>query len=300
MKPILERLKEGEILVADGAMGSQLFQKGLQPGQCPELMNLTHPEILEEIARLYFEAGADIVQTNTFGASPLKLSDSGIEDNTGEINRLAVSFVKQTVKGKAYVSGSVGPTGRILEPYGDTEEEVIYFGFKKQIQALIDGGVDIITVETMTDLREATLAIQAAKSISPLIPVTATMTFDETPQGFFTIMGISTENATKGLESAGADIIGSNCGNGIEIMVKIARELKVLTSLPLIIQSNAGQPEVRDGEQVYLESPDFFAKKTRDLVDAGVSIVGGCCGTTPEHIHAIRNVVNSLNKSNLD
>ena len=300
MQSILERLNAGEILVADGAMGSILFQKGLQPGECPESMNLSHPEILEEIAASYFQAGADIVQTNTFGASPLKLSDSGLEEQTEKINVSAVSFVKKVVENRAYISGSVGPTGRILEPYGDTKEDLIYLCFERQIKALIDGGVNIITVETMLDLREASLAIRAAKTISPETPVMATMTFDETPRGFFTLMGVSTKEAANGLESAGADIIGSNCGSGIETMVKIAQELQTFSTLPLIIQSNAGHPEIRNGKQVYLETPEFFADKARELIESGVSIIGGCCGTTPEHIQAIRKVVDSLKKTDLD
>jgi len=300
MRSILEHLAKGEILVADGAMGSLLFSKGLQPGKCPESMNLTHPEILEEIATLYFQAGANIVQTNSFGASPLKLSDFQLEDRTEEINKKAASFVKKVVKNKAYVSGSVGPTGRILEPFGDTAEQPVYSGFELQISALMEGGVDIITVETMTDLREATLAIKAAKTVSPQTPIMATMTFDETPRGFFTMMGVNTKDAATGLESAGADIIGSNCGCGIKTMIKIAKELKTYSSLPVIIQSNAGYPEIEDGKQVYPETPDYFAQKTEELINIGVSIIGGCCGTTPEHIKAIRKVVNSLRRSNLD
>jgi 5-methyltetrahydrofolate--homocysteine methyltransferase len=164
--------------------------------------------------------------------------------------------------------------------------------FTRQIGACIDAGADVICVETMTDLNEATLAIQACKAVSPTIPICATMTFDATPRGFFTIMGVSIEQAARGLEEAGADVIGSNCGNGIEKMIEIAREFQKHTSLPLLIQSNAGLPEMEGDRPVYPETPEFMAEKCRELLSIGVSIIGGCCGTTPKHIAAIRNMVN--------
>ncbi len=275
-------------MVADGAMGTMLFQRGLKPGECPESLNLTAPEVLEEIAQLYFDAGADIIQANTFGASPLKLSDYGLEDKTEEINSKAVECVRKVVGDKAYIYGSCGPSGRLLKPYGDTDHDVLCRSFERQIKALIDAGVDTICIETMTDLHEATLAIKAAKSISQNMPVMATMTFDDTPRGFYTVMGVNIPDAARCLQEAGADIIGSNCGNGIENMIRIAREFKEVSNLPIIIQSNAGIPEMRDGELFYPETPEFFALKARELINIGVSIIGGCCGTTPEHIRAIR------------
>jgi len=293
MNTIFKRIKNREILVADGAMGTMLFARGLKPGEPPESVNLKNPEILEEIAQAYLDAGADIIQTNTFGASPLKLSDYGMQDKTEEINRIAVEKVRKVVREKAYVSGSVGPSGKLLKPFGDTEPDDIYLSFKRQMKALINADVDLICIETMTDLNEASLAIKAAKSISPEIPIMATMTFDETPRGFYTIMGVSIEDAVVGLQKAGADIIGSNCGNGIENMIKIAREFKKLTILPTIIQSNAGIPEMKEGKLFYSETSEFFAEKTKELIDAGVSIIGGCCGTTPEYIRAIRKVVDN-------
>jgi 5-methyltetrahydrofolate--homocysteine methyltransferase len=166
--------------------------------------------------------------------------------------------------------------------------------FTRQVRALADAGVDLFCVETMTDLNEATIAVAACKTVSPAIPVCATMTFDATPRGFFTIMGVSVEQAVRGLTEAGADVIGSNCGNGIEKMIDIAREFKTHTSLPLIIQSNAGLPAIANGKVVYSETPDFMAEKCRELIEIGVSVIGGCCGTTPAHIAAIRQVTNSL------
>ena len=291
MLSLPDRLKQHGVLVADGAMGTMLFQRGLKPGECPERMNLEHPNVLEEIAQLYLNAGAEIVQTNTFGGSPLKLSMYGLDNKTEEINTRAVHAVRKVVAGKAYISASCGPTGKLLEPFGDTNPEVIYEAFYRQMSAVIGEGVDMICIETMTDLNEASLAVQAARSISSSIPVCATMTFDPTQRGFFTIMGVTIEQAANGLTQAGANIIGSNCGNGIMNMIIIAKEFKKHTTLPVIIQSNAGVPILKNGISTFPETPEFMSEKSRELIDLGVKIIGGCCGTTPEHIAAIKKVV---------
>jgi 5-methyltetrahydrofolate--homocysteine methyltransferase len=300
MGSITARLANEEILVADGAMGSLLFQRGLKQGDCPESLNSRNPELLEEIARLYLMAGSDIVQTNTFGGSPLKLAEYGLEEKTEELNKAAAACVRRCVGSRAFVSGSCGPSGGILKPYGSADPEDLYHGFKRQMGALIDAGVDVICVETMTDVNEATLAVRAAKAISAKIPVMATMTFDETPRGFFTIMGVGIGEAARELEDAGADIVGSNCGNGIENMVKIAREFRAASDLPVLIQSNAGLPEMRSGAIVYPETPEYFAEQTEHLISAGASIIGGCCGTTPDHIRAVRQAVDSRRRSSVD
>jgi 5-methyltetrahydrofolate--homocysteine methyltransferase len=294
MEGLMQRIRRGEIIIADGAMGTILFQKGLKPHECPEKINLSRPDIPEQIAAEYLEAGAEIIQTNTFGGSPLKLNKYSLDDKTEQINRRAVECVRRAVGDKAYISGSVGPSGQILIPYGDTAPEQIYESALRQINSLIDAGVDVLCIETMTDISEATLNIRAARSISPTIPIMATMTFDQTPKGFFTIMGVTVEKAATALEKAGANLVGSNCGHGIEMMVKIAREFKTHSRLPLIIQPNAGLPELIDGVPVYKETPEIMAEKARELVAAGVSVIGGCCGTTPDHIAAIKQVVKSL------
>ncbi len=291
---MLERLARGEILVADGAIGTMLMARGLERGKPPESFNLTRSDVLVDIAREYLTAGADIVQTNTFGASRLKLKHYALDGKVREINENAVAAVRQAVGDKAYVSGSCGPTGQFLKPYGDIDPEEMTAVFHEQIDALVSAGVDLVCIETMTDLGEAVCALKAAKQVSGTVPVIATMTFDETPKGFFTIMGVNIKTAVEGLESAGADIIGSNCGNGIENMVRIGREFRERTKLPVIIQSNAGLPELRDKEVVYPESPDFMAGKVVELIDLGVSIIGGCCGTTPDHIRAFRKAVDAL------
>jgi 5-methyltetrahydrofolate--homocysteine methyltransferase len=237
------------------------------------------------------EAGADIIQTNTFGASPLRLALCSLEDKTEEINRNAVLAAKKAAEDRAYVVASCGPSGKFLKPYGDTEPEEIYDSFERQMKALISAGVDAVSIETMSDLPEVALAIKAAKAASPSTPVMAAMTFDLTPKGFFTLMGASVKEVARGLERVGADIIGSNCGKGIENMVRIARQFKACSRLPIIIQSNAGIPQMQGDKPTWPETPEFMAEKAKELVSLGVSIIGGCCGTTPEHVRAIRNVI---------
>ena len=291
MTAFLETVRGGGILVGDGAWGTMLMARGLELGDCPEAVNLENPEMLGEIASLYLDAGADIITTNTFGGSSLKLDSYGLADRTEEINREAVQALRSAIGDRAYVSGSVGPTGKILEPYGDTAPEELSESFLRQIGALIEAGADLICVETMMDLNEARLAVDAVRFLSTEIPIMATMTFDATPRGFFTMMGTSIEQAAAGLEDAGADVIGTNCGNGIEKMVEIAREFKRHSKLPIIIQSNAGLPENRAGEVIYPETPEFMADEAKQLIDIGVAVIGGCCGTGPDHIRALRSLV---------
>jgi len=288
MRPFLERVKSGPVIIADGAMGSFLMKRGLEPGQAPESFNLDRPDALREVAKLYLEAGAEVVQTNTFGGSALKLAAYGLDNRTEEINARAVELVREAVGERAYVSGSCGPSGRTLLPYGDTDPDEVFESFLRQTGALVEAGADVICVETMTDLTEAVLAVRAAREASADVPVMATMTFDATPRGFYTIMGVDVPGAAEGLLAAGADIVGSNCGNGIENMVSIAREYRACTDAPLLIQSNAGLPELVNGEVVYGETPEFMAEHAVELLNVGVQIIGGCCGTTPEHISALR------------
>lgn len=291
MRPLLQRLAAGEVLVADGALGTMLMARGLQPGACPERFNLDDAAVLEEIAALYLAAGAEIVQTNTFGGSPLKLAQYGLDGQTEPINAAAVAAVRRAVGDRAYVSASIGPSGRLLEPYGDTAPALVSVSYERQLQALAAAGVDLFCIETMTDLNEALLALAAARRVAPQIPVMATMTFDHTPRGYFTIMGTTPAQAASALTAAGADVIGSNCGNGSERMVEIARALRAATSAPLLIQSNAGLPVLRDGAALYPEAPELMAGQAATLLELGVNIVGGCCGTTPAHIAALRRTV---------
>lgn len=296
MIDLLSRLQAGDIIVADGAIGSLLMERGLPRGLCPESFNLSHPQFLEEIAGRYLEAGAEIIQTNTFGASPMKLSSFGLEEKCDEINARAVAAVRSAVGGRAYVSGSCGPTGRILKPFGDADPEDVSRTFQRQTRVLVDSGADLLCIETMTDLNEARLALEAARSVSSTIPIIATMTFDSTPRGYFTMMGVDVESAARGLAEAGANVIGSNCGTGTETMVEIAGEFGRHSSLPLAVQPNAGLPEIEGGRAVYRETPEFMATKVPELLDTGVRIIGGCCGTTPEHTRALRRAVDSASR----
>jgi 5-methyltetrahydrofolate--homocysteine methyltransferase len=222
MQSVLDRVRRGDVLVGDGAMGTMLMERGLGVGECPERFNLDRPEVVEEVARLYAEAGADIVSTNTFGGSALNLEQYGLGDRTEEVNRQAVHAARRGAAGRAYVAVSCGPCGRILQPYGDTPAASVASSFRRQLEAALSAGPDLVCVETMIDLEEARLAIQAVRECDLEIPLVATMTFDATPRGFFTVMGVTVEKAVAGLTDAGADIIGSNCGNGIDRLVEIA------------------------------------------------------------------------------
>jgi 5-methyltetrahydrofolate--homocysteine methyltransferase len=288
MNQILARLQAGERLLFDGGLGTMLIARGLKPSVCPESIVLTDPEWLVEIAGAYADAGADFVTTNTFGGSPMKLALYGIEGSMEPINRLAVERVRAAIGRRAWIAGSVGPSGRILKPYGDADPAAVLDGYRRQIEVLVAAGADVIAIETMMDPAEARLAITAARAVSDDIPVFATMTFDATPRGYRTVMGTTVEGAARELAEAGADVVGSNCGSGIESMIGVAREFRGQTTLPILIQPNAGLPE-RDGTSiVYRETPEFMAAKARELLDIGVAIVGGCCGTTPDHIRALR------------
>ncbi len=300
MENILKRLQRGDVIVGDGSLGTILMQRGLQQGlphgMAPEEFNLIKPYILEEIASLYLKAGAEIITTNTLGASPLRLQHYSLEGEMEAINRVAVEVVRGVVGDNAYVSASVGPTARLIKPLGDTEPEEIAMCFERQIAVLLAAGTDLICIETMTDLKEALLAIKAVRSLDSKIPIMATMTFGKTPRGYFTIMGTSVEEAAAELGNSGANAVGSNCGVGMETMVEIARTFRHHTHLPVAIQSNAGLPVVTENGLAYPETPDFFAAKTTELLDLGVQIVGGCCGSGPDHIRAIRKTVDSRRK----
>jgi len=285
------RLAGGDILLSDGAMGTLLQAEGLGPGEAPEAWNLARPEILEKIAKAYIQAGSDLVHTNSFGASPLKLAAHGLADQCEEINQAAASIAVRAVVGRGLVSGSIGPCGKLLAPYGEADPAEVREGFGIQARALVAGGVDMLTVETMTDLAEAVLAVQAAREAVGEGTVLVSMTFDPTPRGWFTIMGNDIPTVARELADAGADVIGSNCGQGTEGMLSVAGELAKATDLPLLIQANAGLPILKDGKVHYPETPAEMAAVLPELLAAGVKIVGGCCGTTPAHIVALRKVL---------
>jgi 5-methyltetrahydrofolate--homocysteine methyltransferase len=288
---ILDELKSGKVLLSDGALGTMLQIKGMAPGECPELWNITRRSDVAEIARSYLLAGSDIVTTNSFGASRLKLSQYGLGERTSEINQAAASICRESAGSDKHVAGSIGPTGKMLL-MGDVSEAELYDGFSEQAIALEKGGADIIIIETMSALDEASLAVKAARENTGCT-VIITMTFSRDLKGeYYTMMGISPVDMVNSMKAAGAHIIGSNCGNGIHDMTGIAKEIRSADKIiPVIIQANAGAPELIDDKIVYPESPLVMASFIPKLLKAGVNIIGGCCGTTPEHIREISRVL---------
>jgi 5-methyltetrahydrofolate--homocysteine methyltransferase len=282
----LDRVRRGPV-IGDGAWGTMLIERGLAIGRAPETWTLERPGDISALAREYVEAGAEIITTNTFGGSPTRLGQHGLGARLYDVNRRGVELARAAAGERAYVSASVGPTGLLLRPLGDADPAAVEDGYREQIRALAAGGADVICIETMTDLGEATLAVRAARAVAPALPVMATMTFDLTPRGPFTMMGVPVERAVTGLAEAGASIVGANCGNGVDAMAEVARAFRACTALPIAVRPNAGLPERRGGRLVYLESPEHFAEAAAALIDRGIAIVGGCCGTTPAHIRAL-------------
>ncbi len=292
MKSFLERVAAGAVLVSDGAMGTFLHAQGLGPGECPESWSVTHPDIVRGIAEAYIAAGSDIVETNSFGGNAFKMKAYGMADRVAEFNRAAAALARQAMAGKGFVAASVGPTGHIAEQEGgDTAPEDFFAVFKEQAVALAEGGADAICVETMSSLVEALEAVRAAKQ-STSLPVICTFTFETGVRGFRTMMGLKPDRAAREAVAAGADVIGSNCGNGIANMIQITREMRAAApNVPILIHANAGAPVVENGRTVFKETPAYMASRIAELIEAGANIVGGCCGTTPEHIAAMAGVV---------
>jgi 5-methyltetrahydrofolate--homocysteine methyltransferase len=288
MKAFKERVAQGDILISDGAMGTLLQAKGLKPGECPEWWCISHPDVVRGIHEAYIAAGADIIETNSFGGTGYKLKAYGLADKVRELNLAAVALAKQASAGKAYVAASVGPTGRIVEDEGgDASPQDLYKSFKEQVVALAEGGADALCIETMVSLTEALQAIKAAKENTRL-PVICTFTFEPGARGFRTMMGVTPERAALETVAAGADIVGANCGNGIVNMIEITRQIHAAQpNTPILIQANAGTPVLEGEKAVFRETPEFMASKVNDLIKAGAQIIGGCCGTTPDHIAAM-------------
>jgi 5-methyltetrahydrofolate--homocysteine methyltransferase len=296
MNRIKDEVLSGRLLVSDGAWGTFLHQKGLKPGECPENWNLTRPGDVLDIATAYIRAGADMIETNSFGGNRFKLNRYGLDAKIKEINEAAARISRQAAGEVKHVLGSIGPSGKILL-LGDISPEELYDVFREQAEALEAGGADSIIVETMSDLEEAVIAVKAAKE-NTMCEVICTMTFEKTQGGEYrTMMGVSPSDIPLKLQEAGADIIGSNCGNGTRAMIEITKELRsVAPDIPIIIQGNAGMPKYVKGNTVFEETPEETAGYVPDLIKAGANIIGGCCGTTPEHIRLIVEIISIVKK----
>ena len=287
-KTLEQKLSEGPVLL-DGAMGSLLMDMGLHSGQPPEEWTLKYPERIGKTHKLYHEAGSDILQTNTFGASYYRLKECGIAEHHDLVNQRAVEICKE-YGGDSLVSGDIGPSGLLIEPLGPATLEELEKAFSKQVVILEKAGVDLFSIETMIDIEEALLAVKAIRDISTR-PIIANMTYSQTGNGYFTVMGNSLEECTKRFIDAGADVIGANCNLDSLESYQLAEELLTLTTNPISIKPNAGQPVLNGDTVSYGQSVEEFVDGMVKIHQLGVQILGGCCGSTPEYIRHLSDEV---------
>ncbi len=284
-----QQLCSGAVLVSDGAMGTMLQSLGLEPGQAPESWNLLFPDRVMAVHHAYVQAGAQLVTTNTFGGNRIRLSAHGLENHLSEINRRAVELAREVAGDSASVVASVGPTGSLLEPFGDMSEEQAYEIFSEQITALRDGGADTVILETFMALEEIVIALRAAKSAG--MKVIASMSFGT---GERTMMGVTPEQAATTLVQEGALVVGANCSTGAQEMVPVIRRMRSAVSAPLIAQPNAGMPVLVDNRPVYTQKPEEMAEFVPQFLEAGANVVGSCCGSTPDFTRAISHAVRQV------
>ncbi|MGD0365886.1 MAG: homocysteine S-methyltransferase family protein [Acidobacteriaceae bacterium] len=301
MKKLLQDAVRDRPLLCDGAMGTQLMIAGLEQGNCGEAWNLTHPGRVLAIQRRYAEAGAECILTNTFGGSRIMLTRHSQGDHVAAINKAGVEITRQAFgNSDGYVIGDIGPFGGLLEPYGDFSEAQVRSAFEEQAAALVEGGADAIIIETQTSLEELLIGIEASQAAgAPCI--IGSMAYDVTLDGstFRTMMGIEPERAAAFMEEHGAHIVALNCGTRMDMQraLTAVERYKSVTSLPVMVQPNAGQPRLVDMKVVYDETPDEMVKGLMPLLEAGANIVGACCGSTPEHIRAFRKVMDEFLES---
>jgi 5-methyltetrahydrofolate--homocysteine methyltransferase len=299
-KTLLDVLQE-RALLGDGAMGTQLMLAGLEQGGCGEAWNLTHPDKVLAIQRRYADAGSNCILTNTFGGSRIMLNRHGNSGKVAEINKAAVEISRRAFAGRGgFVIGDIGPFGGLLQPYGDFTEEQVREAFEEQAKALVDAGADAIIIETQTSLEELGLGLKAARAAkAPCI--IGSMAYDVTRDGatFRTMMGIDPERAAEFMEENGANIVALNCGTGMDM--ERAREAvlryRKVTDLPVMVQPNAGLPKLVNMKVVYDETPEQMVRGVEPLLEAGANIVGACCGSTPDHIRAFRQAIDSWSES---
>ncbi len=287
-----ERIRQGFFLL-DGAMGTQLFARGIEAGKCSDYLNIESPDIIFDIHRAYLEAGSDAILTNTFGGNKYALARHGFAEKREEINAAAAQIARRAAGEEKYVLGDIGPSGGFLQPLGDLKPDELKDAFAEQAKVLLAGGVDGLIIETMTALDEITVAVEAVKSVCGDFPVFASMAFDNARGNYRTMMGVDVESAVLKMVSLGADAAGFNCGTAsldeyIELAGKYVSAVEALGGDVLIYaEPNAGKPELVNGKAVYKVSPGEFAVAAEKIYSAGVSIIGGCCGTGPEHIEAV-------------
>ncbi len=297
MKPLPAALLENKPVLWDGGMGSQLLAAGLSPGDAPEAWNVEQPDLVKAIHKAYYDAGADVVQTNTFGGNRVRLAETGCPYTVSEVCVAGARIVMGACPEGRFVAGNIGPTGLSFPPIGTAVEEDLFDIFAEQASALANAGVDLLNVETMSDLREARAALGGAGSVCDL-PIVVSMTFRATRRGFFTIMGDPAGASLETLLGEGAAAVGANCTLSSEAMNGLAMGLKKSINEPLIIQPNAGEPRIEkqgDTHEVrYPEGPAEFATNLHGAIAAGIHIIGGCCGTTPRHIAHLASERNKL------
>ncbi len=287
-----ERLQEG-VLLLDGAMGTQLIKRGAEPGKCNEYLNVESPDIVMSIHRAYSKAGSEAVITNTFGANRYALGRVGYGDYVMEMNLAAARLARQAVGEEMYVLGDIGPSGDFLEPLGNLKAQELREAFSTQAEALRAGGVDGFIIETMTALDEAEIAVQAVKSAADGLPVFASMAFDKAGDDFRTMMGVDVSSAVEMMVSLRVDAVGFNCGTvSLDEYVELAGRYVAAVratgrDVPVLAEPNAGRPELVEGKTVYKVTAEEFASAAEKIVAAGITIIGGCCGTGPAHIKAV-------------
>lgn len=286
----LQRLKDGKILVSDGATGTNLQQRGLPVGLPGEVWVFEKPEEILGLHRDFIAAGSDILLTCTFGGTSLRLESHGLGQRTAELNRAAVSLARQAAQGSgALVAGSIGPTGQLLKPLGPLEESQAEAAFAEQARALVEAGVDLIVVETQFDLTEASAALRAVRSVSAEIPLVCSFSFD---RGKRTMMGVKPSQVAETLPALGVQVLGINCGRSLDENLEALRQLRAATDLPLWFKPNAGLPEVdAEGNPIYRLSPAEMGAQAALWVQGGAQVVGGCCGTSPAHLQAVAQAV---------
>ena len=284
MSPLIQELTAKRPVLTDGAWGSELLSQGLEAGECSDAWNLEHPGRVEYLARAYVEAGSHIILTNTFRSNRIALAAYGLAGEVREINHAGVEISRRAAGGRARVFASLGPSGKLLVA-GEVRKDELHSAFLEQAEELAKAGAEGLVIETMSDLEEAKLAVAAARSTG--LPVVACMAFDSGKAKDRTMMGTTPEQAAAGLSAAGADVIGANCGQGIEHFLTLCRRLAAATDRPLWIKPNAGLPQLVADQVRYLTTPEKFAAMACALVQEGAAFIGGCCGTGPDFIRAL-------------